>query len=153
MKKLYRSLATAGGIGLLPLAPGTWAALAAAIVWYMVKSQLSVPFQTEVLVNLLIAFSGILSSSAVISDWGKDPSKVVIDEVSGMSIALITIPANIMLFSIAIILFRFFDIAKPLGIRNVEKAGGGWGIMLDDIIAGFYSLIVLKLIILSDIIG
>lgn len=151
MRKLFRGIATAGGIGLLPLAPGTWAAAATAILWYTLNIS-GMPALAGITISAVVSLIGIVAGNAVIKDWGKDPSKVVIDEVAGMSIALITIPHHWKAYVSAFILFRFFDIAKPLGIRQAEKAGGGFGIMLDDIFAGIYSLIVLKLLIIAGII-
>jgi phosphatidylglycerophosphatase A len=152
LKKIYQGLATAGGIGLLPLAPGTWAAIATTITWYFLKTYTSFFYGTnEVIINVFICLIGILASGKVIKEWGKDPSRVVIDEVAGMSISLIMIPVTIRHYVIALILFRIFDIAKPLGIRQAEKAGGGFGIMLDDIFAGIYSLIILNLLIYANI--
>jgi len=79
--------------------------------------------------------------------WGKDPSKVVIDEMVGVWIPLLVVNKEnkyyIYYALAALFLFRIFDIFKPLGIRKLEAIKGGWGIMLDDILAGLYSLIIL----------
>ena len=65
-----------------------------------------------------------------------DPSEVVIDEIAGMSIALFILPQNILLYLIAFIIFRLLDIFKPSFIYTVQSLPNGWGIMIDDIIAG-----------------
>ena len=76
--------------------------------------------------------------------WGKDPSKVVVDEMVGVWIPLLAVrDGNVYYVLAALILFRFFDILKPFGIRKMEAIGGGWGIMLDDLLAGIYSLFIL----------
>jgi phosphatidylglycerophosphatase A len=72
--------------------------------------------------------------------WGKDSSKVVIDEVAGMAITLLLVPQNITYVLIGLIAFRFFDIVKPLGVRRLEQLPKGWGVMADDLLAGFYAL-------------
>jgi len=74
-------------------------------------------------------------------DLGHDPSIVVIDEVLGMGISLLFLPRNFWLFFIAFLLFRVFDILKPPPINLSQKLPAGWGIMIDDVIAGFYALI------------
>ncbi|MEP6611022.1 MAG: phosphatidylglycerophosphatase A [Mucilaginibacter sp.] len=70
---------------------------------------------------------------------GKDPSRVVIDEVAGMCISLLFIPVELKYVITALVLFRFFDILKPLFIRKMEKIPSRWGIMLDDVLAGVYT--------------
>lgn len=79
--------------------------------------------------------------------WGKDPSRVVIDEMVGTWIALLAVPADnyIGYMFAAFILFRFFDILKPLGIKQAEKLPSGYGIMADDILSGIYGGIVILL--------
>ena len=67
-----------------------------------------------------------------------DPSEVVIDEATGMGIALFMLPHSITLYTMAFILFRIFDIFKPSFIYRVQNLPGGWGIMLDDVLAGIF---------------
>ena len=74
----------------------------------------------------------------------KDPSEAVIDEVVGMGISLLFVPKSIALYIVAFLLFRFFDITKIYPIKKFEKLPGGWGIMLDDVVAGIFSLGVLQ---------
>lgn len=151
IKKIVHAISTAGGIGYLPVAPGTWAALATTLIWYYLKSytQLLNSGSIELTIILVITIAGIITSDLSARDWGKDPSKVVIDEVAGMSIALLWITPNIRYYVAGLILFRFFDILKPLGIKKMEKMKGGIGIMSDDVLAGIYSLIVLRLVIMT----
>ena len=80
------------------------------------------------------------------SEWGKDPKQTVIDEMIGLSIAVLGLPLSWPYLLGAFILFRFFDIAKPLGIRQLEEAPKGWGVMLDDVLAGVYANICLQFI-------
>jgi phosphatidylglycerophosphatase A len=125
-------------------------ALLAILVWYPIATCLSYPFWIGILFGLIIIFTllGAWSSTVAEQYWGEDPSRVVIDEVVGQWIALLAVPA---VFSwwhvlVAFILFRFFDIVKPLGVRKMENFKSGWGIMADDILAGTYGAIVLYLI-------
>lgn len=91
---------------------------------------------------------GVFSGDEVEGDWGKDSSRVVIDEVAGMLIAILFLPRNIYVLAGGLLLFRFFDILKPLGIRKMEALKGGTGVMADDVLAGIYSNLVLQLVAL-----
>ena len=74
----------------------------------------------------------------------EDPSRVVVDEMVGVWIPLLAAPAGNLWYALAAFaLFRLFDIFKPLGIRKMEYLKGGVGVMMDDILAGIYSLILL----------
>lgn len=101
---------------------------------------------TAILV-ILFTVLGIWSASVSEKYWGEDPSRVVIDEMVGTWIALLAVPENghwgYMLA--AFLLFRLFDIWKPLGIRKMEKLPKGYGIMADDILSGIYGYIVIYL--------
>jgi len=77
---------------------------------------------------------------------GEDPSVVIIDEIVGMGISLVFLPKDWRLFVIAFILFRIFDIWKPLFIDNIQNVKGGLGIMLDDLLAGLYTLFAVHII-------
>lgn len=83
--------------------------------------------------------------------WDVDSNKVVVDEVAGMVISLLFIPAKIKYVVFAFVLFRFFDIVKPLGIRRSEKLPSGWGVMADDVLAGIYTWALLKTFILMKL--
>ncbi len=126
------------GVGYLPLAPGTWCSLVAVIVWYYLY-----PFVSStlfVILSVTIFFIGIIASNRRIQDTGnKDPSEVVIDEWAGQWFALILVPHSIQVAFISFMLFRFFDIVKPLSISELEKYSNGWGVMLDDAVAGLYT--------------
>jgi phosphatidylglycerophosphatase A len=150
MKIIHILIATAFGAGFSPFAPGTVGAiLACVILWIIEKLQLfttsSISF---ILLIISCTFLGVISTNYLEKHWGKDPSKVVMDEVIGMWIAIAFIPFSYLNILLALILFRFFDIAKPLGIRKLEQLPGGIGVMADDVLAGIYSNLVLQLIIL-----
>ena len=145
IRRLSKGFATLGPIGYLPKAPGTWGSIAGAGIWYLL-TEIIPRFQQYHLTLIIIAtIAGIVVSDIVSRGGNKDPKEVVIDEFVGMWIALIWLPHSLKLTLIALILFRIFDIAKPFGIRRLEKIQGGWGIMLDDIAAGILSAIVIHL--------
>jgi phosphatidylglycerophosphatase A len=72
----------------------------------------------------------------------------VIDEMVGMWIAVLGLPVSWQYWLAAFLLFRFFDIFKPLGVRRLEKIEGGWGVMLDDVMAGVYTNVLLQMVVL-----
>ena len=148
---LKRFIATAGGIGYLPLAPGTWAAIITSSVWFVTFKILGSSENIQLLILPVIIVSGIYCSGKILDNTDKDPSHIVIDEVAGMCLTLLLIPPTFQNIFAGFILFRFFDILKPFGIKRMEKINGGWGIMLDDLLAGVYSHIILRILIVGHI--
>ena len=145
--KLFHIIIASGfGSGFSPFAPGTAGALVAVIIWTVLFYV--IPFNILLVVTslLIVLFTaaGIWSADKLESEWGKDPSKVVVDEMVGVWIALLAVPVgNVWYILFAFLLFRFFDIFKPLGIRKMEQLEGGIGVMADDILAGLYSFLLL----------
>ena len=142
-RRIAGVIATTAGIGYLPFAPGTWAAALSALLWY--EFYPSVTWQA--LLTILLITAGVYSSSIMVREGEKDPGYIVIDEFAGMWLSLLFIPTSIINVIVSFVLFRFFDIVKPLGIRKMERLKKGWGIMMDDILAGIYSNIVLQVIV------
>ena len=148
---LNKFIATAGGIGYLPLAPGTWASLFTAIAWFLLFKNHANSILPQLLITAVIIISGIIFSGKISSEKNKDPSFVVIDEVAGMCMTLLLIIPSYQNIIAGLIVFRTLDILKPFGIRKMEMLPGGTGIMLDDILAGVYSNIALRLIALFNL--
>jgi len=144
MIKAAKAIATCG-IGYMGKGGGSVAAAAYCVVWLLVAENISTVW--SIVLALAILFLGIWSSYKVESGWGHDSSKVVIDEVAGMMISLLWAPVDIKYALVGLILFRFFDILKPLGIKSAERLPGGWGVMADDVLAGIYSFAILRLVI------
>jgi phosphatidylglycerophosphatase A len=153
-------IATAGGLGYLPKAPGTWGSLAGVLICALTQFYFpldSVPgthlgigvraFWTSLTalpIAILIAGVGVwASSSAAKYSRRKDPQFVVIDEVSGQHLTylLALSPLSWKYLLLGFILFRLFDIWKPFPARQAESLPGGWGIMADDWIAAIYAAI------------
>lgn len=134
------------GSGWLPVAPGTWGS-AVAILMAVPVAFLPAQWFTPVLSILIIGFLwiGVIGSAQVEEEWGKDPRQTVIDEMVGIWITLLGGPLTWPHLLAAFILFRFFDIAKPFGIRRLEPLGNGWGVMLDDVLAGVYANFVIQM--------
>lgn len=96
-----------------------------------------------VLVSFLL---GIPASRRMESHYGHDPSQVTIDEVVGMWITLAFLPKTLFFITAGFFIFRLLDIIKPFPARRIDQMRGGLGIMLDDVVAGFYSNLVLQAI-------
>jgi phosphatidylglycerophosphatase A len=147
----HKIISTSLGIGYIGKGAGTYAAIFTCLLWYIFQTGQYEPKLAPVLITLLLTIQGIRSANEVEAIWGKDHNRVVIDEVAGMCITLLFVPVKIEYIVAGLILFRFFDIVKPLGIRKLEKWPGGWGVMADDVLAGIYSNIILQLIIFFSI--
>lgn len=151
MNELKYFIGTGFYSGLIPKAPGTASSFAALIIIYFM-------IRTEWLIFIPV----LILSASVLSIWvagdfqefyGKDPGRMTIDEWAGQGLTFFTISfsgtaeTNIIILLAGFLLFRFFDILKPLGIKKVQNLPAGWGILTDDLIAGLYALICLKTLI------
>ncbi len=141
MNFINKFFVTAFGVGYLPLAPGTWGSIVGALlIWVATLLDPSFTFSFTFIATIVVVFFlGVWGSKVVEKEWGEDPSRVVIDEVIGVWIAMLFIPFSWINLFAAFVLFRVFDIAKPFGIRKMEDTGSGWGVMLDDVLAGIYA--------------
>jgi phosphatidylglycerophosphatase A len=135
-----RLIATFFGAGYAPAAPGTVATFAT-LPLYLILRRLSFPWYLLSLVLLTIL--GVFASGRMERLWGKDPGKVVIDEVAGTLTALISRPSSLKEILIGMVLFRVFDILKPPPVSTLESLPGGVGIMADDVAAGLLSALLL----------
>ena len=144
MKKIHDIIATVGGLGRLPLAPGTWGSLAGLglclilhgnTVWY--------------LITFVALFAvGVISSDKVEAESGqKDPRSVVIDEFACIFLVYLFIPLNLSVIIAGFVLYRVFDITKVPPMRSLENLKGGWAIMLDDLAAAIYSNLILRILL------
>lgn len=138
-------IATGFGSGFFPIAPGTAGALVAVFIWFgvsLLASEVYLP--CLVLLILLFTVAGVWSTNRLAPYWGKDPSRVVVDEMVGTWLTLLAAPAGNWGYAAgAFALFRLLDIFKPLGIRKMEQLPGGIGVMMDDILAGIYGFAIL----------
>jgi phosphatidylglycerophosphatase A len=143
-------IATFFGIGRLRPGPGTWASAATVLLWsafaFRQPPALRAPF-AMIFAALLFPIGIPAATKVAHASGSKDPQFVVIDEVAGQLISLIAVPLAWKTFLASFILFRVFDIVKPPPVRQLERLPDGAGIMLDDIAAGFYALIVMQLLL------
>jgi phosphatidylglycerophosphatase A len=145
--QFHKLISTCLGIGYIGKGAGTVAAVATCIVWYLTMAGGYPPPYNAAGITIVITLIGVWSSSIVSKIWGDDPQKVVIDEAAGMCISLLFLPVNLKYVLSALILFRFFDIVKPLFIKRTEALPGGWGIMFDDVLAGIYANLLLQVVV------
>lgn len=142
------------GIGFSPFAPGTVASLFTLIIFLAVHYYYPVPIICGIVVIFMIILSSVLcllfTGEAEKQYDVKDPGWIVIDEVAGQAMALLpaAITSQKVLVSAvgAFVLFRIFDILKPPPIREIERLGGGLGILIDDLVAGIMAGTVLCII-------
>jgi len=137
-------LAEGLGLGRIPFAPGTFGSLLALPLYLALSALLPWPVYAAVLAVTLPVHAWICSAGAR-AYGGSDPSVVVWDEVIGLLVALTAVPRGWAPVAVAFIAFRGFDILKPFPIGWLEaRVPGGWGILLDDVVAGIYALIVVQ---------
>jgi phosphatidylglycerophosphatase A len=142
MKHFILILATGFGVGYSPIAPGTLGTLVAIPVYYFL-SNISSPIHEITLIGFFF-LSVWISENAEIFFGKKDDQRIVIDEMMGFLITMLWVPKTIRFIIIGFLLFRFFDILKPFPIRRLERRlKGGFGVVLDDVMAGVYGNIIL----------
>jgi phosphatidylglycerophosphatase A len=135
-------LATGFGVGYSPVAPGTLGTLIAIPVYYFL-SAIPSPLYEITLVGFFF-LSVWISENAEIFFGKKDDQRIVIDEMMGFLITMLWVPKTTRFILIGFFLFRLFDILKPFPIRHLEKKfKGGFGVVLDDVMAGAYGNIIL----------
>lgn len=147
MKKIWVIIATFFGTGYLPVAPGTWASLLTVLIVYFTPLSTS-HFLLLVLATAAIYAIGVPAAAASERHFQKkDPRPCVIDEVTGQLVSLWLLPRLAVFYIAAFFVFRFFDIFKPFPVNRSESLPGGFGIMTDDVLAGFYAMVLLQLVL------
>lgn len=134
---------TGFGVGYSPRAPGTAGSLLGMLLFLPIQSM---PLHYALLfLALLFVASVYIINFSLASFVRKDPREIVIDEIWAMLLILFMIPSSFIAWILGFILFRFFDIRKPLGIRKAERLPGGWGVIADDLMAAIYAIVILKI--------
>ena len=136
-------IATWFGVGLSPIAPGTCASLVALPIAWAIRAMSGDP---GLAVALMLVFAvGCWAAGAVAAASGvQDPAAIVVDEIAGQWLVLLATPLEPIAWLLAFVLFRLFDIWKPWPVNWADRhVKGGFGIMLDDVLAAGYALIVL----------
>jgi phosphatidylglycerophosphatase A len=147
--KVALFFATCGFTGYFPIAPGTvGTAIAAAIYIVLGWAFGAANSLLSVIITLLVSFGVGVWAAGVVErvERRNDPGKINIDEFAGFFVAVIALPHNRIWAVIAFFVFRFFDIVKLWPMRRLERIEGGVGVMLDDVMAGVYTLVVCHLL-------
>lgn len=148
--KAAKIIATFFGAGYMPVAPGTFGTIAGLLISYILSICISdvIIFYSILLLLIVGAYTlGIYACRRLEIEWGHDPSKIVIDEALGFWISILFLPININVMLAAFVLFRFFDIIKPFGIRKIDLLKTHHSVMLDDVVAGVYSNIIIQAVV------
>ncbi len=145
MNRFILILATGFGVGYSPIAPGTLGTLIAIPVYYFLSTIPSPLYEITLIAFLFL--SVWISENAEIFFGKKDDTRIVIDEMIGFLITMLWVPKTTLFIILGFFLFRFFDILKPFPIRGLEKRlKGGFGVVLDDVLAGVYANIILEIV-------
>ncbi|MFB3058037.1 MAG: phosphatidylglycerophosphatase A [Ignavibacteriaceae bacterium] len=130
--------------GYIPLASGTFGTLTALIIYLIPGFE-----NPYVIVPTIFIFFiyGVYVGNKFENIYGKDPSECTIDEVVGTWISYLLLPKTIGIIIITFFLWRALDIFKPYPARKLENLNGGLGIMIDDVVSGFYTLIIMHLVV------
>jgi phosphatidylglycerophosphatase A len=145
MSRVALVIATAGFVGFVPVAPGTAGSAVGLFVYGVLRAfDSSVGEGLAILLSLVV---GIWSADVVEQQLGKDPGPVVIDEVLGMLVTLAFLNVTAVGAIVGFILFRVYDVVKPYPAARLENLHGGPGIMLDDVVAGIYGHLTMRLLI------
>ena len=143
MNILAKYFVTLFGVGYIPLAPGTFGSVFAILVWYLFITYLNI-YLFYVMLSVIIFTSFKLTQKYLDKEKKEDPSEVIIDEFIGQSLPLfLLLQYNIYEVLLAFCSFRIFDIFKIYPANKAEMIHGPVGIILDDVIAGIYTLIIL----------
>jgi len=146
--KVMLFFATGFGVGYLPQLPGTAGTLLAVPLSLGLNAlaAISLPIALLTLAAAICCAIWLSARAALILEQ-RDPPMIVIDEIVGFMIANFITPRNVMLLSVAFLLFRVFDIAKVYPLSRLEKLPGGAGIVLDDVMAGLYVFGIMRLVL------
>ena len=157
--KLYKTIASGLGSGYSPIAPGTAGSIVGVVLLYLFnwiliykgfgKEAVCVLNLTAIVLSVFIGVAAIKKVHAI---WPHDAPSIVIDEIAGVWITAFMIPLNWKYYLYALVIFRFFDILKPLYIRKLDNLKSDWSVMLDDLLAGVYGFVVLQLLMYFNIV-
>lgn len=143
--RLALLLAALGPCGFSPLVPATVASFVLAVIYGFLP-----PIGTgiDVLVLLVLTGVAIWSAGRAETTWGHDAKRIVIDEGAGMAMTLLAQPAGWPAAACGFLAFRVFDVLKPFPARRAEKLPGGYGVVTDDLVAGVYANLAVRVFLL-----
>ena len=134
-------MATGAFSGYAPVAPGSVGSLVGLVIYLLLPAA---PVHVYVAGLLLLFAVGVKVSTDAEAVWGKDPGRVVIDEIVGFGVTMVALPRSVPAALAGFLIFRALDVLKPPPARQAERLDGGWGVMLDDVAAGIYGNVLLR---------
>jgi phosphatidylglycerophosphatase A len=135
-------IATCAYVGYVPVAPGTFGSAVGVAIYYLVRRRASAAIELGTIAVLLVV--GLWAATEAEHHFGGiDPRPVVIDEVIGMLITLALVPVNAIGVVAGFLIFRVLDVVKPWPARRLEHLPGGFGVVLDDVMAGVYGNLIM----------
>jgi phosphatidylglycerophosphatase A len=144
--KVAAVVATGFGAGYSPVAPGTAGSLVGLLLFWPLRD---LPAAVQVGILAAVFLAGAAAATLVARAAGiEDPGIVVVDEVVGMWTSLLFLPFTLGTAVLGFVLFRILDVVKPYPARDLEELPGGWGIMSDDLMAGVYANLTLRVVML-----
>lgn len=147
-RQLALRVATLAGLGYVPYAPGTCATgLTVGVIFCLSWLGVSLPIYVAIVCASMLVAYGSIFFALPLFHLDVDPSAIVIDELVGSLITFAGVACSLKTVLLGFVLFRFFDIVKPFGIKRVERLGGSAGILADDVVAGLYANAILHLFI------
>lgn len=147
LDSLATVIASGLGLGYSPLAPGTFGAALGVALFWLARDW---PLWGHLAGVTVLFFGGTAAADRLARLMGKkDPGRVVIDEVAGMWVSLLLLPFGLRSALLAFLAFRVTDMVKPWPARQMESFPGGWGIMADDMMAGVYANLIVRVIFLA----
>ncbi len=146
-------LATGFYAGRLHPGPGTWGTAVGAVLYCLIFAYFPKAHQPAVSIILTLALCGlavyISEQACQLKIYGdvEDAPQIVIDEIAGFFVTMFGLGVDLKSIAVGFLLFRLFDILKPWPIRQIQRIPGGWGIVLDDLLAGLFANVVIRLIV------
>jgi phosphatidylglycerophosphatase A len=148
-----RLIATGGYLGYAPLAPASVGSLGSAVLFWFLLPGIGSGDGPVAVAALAVSVAAFVALSIWVSTlaeraFGHDSSRIVIDEFAGYLVAVAFLPKTLLVYALALILFRVLDIVKPFPARRAEALGGGAGVVLDDVVVGVYTNILIRVMLL-----
>ncbi len=151
MNRIHNFMGSGFLTGYIPFASGTWGSAAALLIYWFVPGMEN--WKILLPMSVVISIYGFYVGDLFEMKFGKDPAECTIDEVAGMWISLMFLPKSILIAVITFFIWRVIDIVKPAPARQAEALKGGYGIMMDDIIGGVYTCLIMNGLILFTPLG
>ncbi|MFN2444285.1 MAG: phosphatidylglycerophosphatase A [Vicinamibacterales bacterium] len=149
MSRLALLVATVAYIGFIPIAPGTFGTAAGLAILWALRAVTTAPAADGAAMLVTFALGTWAASEAERYFNRKDARPIVIDEVLGVLITMALLPLTVPVMLLGFLLFRLFDVVKPFPAGRLEGAPGGYGVMLDDAMAGVYAHLALRLVLMT----